>query len=147
MRFRYMAFLVALLAGCYVYKPVGTGSPPSGRQVRLTLTDAGTANLAAELGPSVEAVGGRLTSDSGAAYLLALSETRKRNGVEIDWRGEEVSMSKSFVATLEQREFSRTRTAVLSAGVVSAIVVAVRAFLGPVNNFGGAPPKPGPTPR
>lgn len=147
MRLRHIAFLLPLLAGCYVYKPVGMTSPPNGRNVRLTLTDAGTANLAAELGPSIEAVGGRFTSDSGDAYLLAVSDTRKRNGVEIDWRGEQVSISKSLVATLQQREFSRTRTAAVTAGVIAGIVVAVDAFLGSVSTFGGAPPKPGPGPR
>jgi hypothetical protein len=147
MRLRHIYFLVPLLAGCYAYEPVLTTSPPIGQPVRLTLTDAGSVNLAAELGPSVEAVGGKLLDDSGNAYLLALSESRKRNGMEIDWRGEQVSISKSLIADIRQRQFSRGRTAVLSAGLVAALVVLERAFWGPGGVFGGGPPGPGPGPK
>ena len=51
MRVCSIALLVPLLAGCYVYSPVSAASSPAGIPVRLTLTDAGTANLAPELGP------------------------------------------------------------------------------------------------
>jgi hypothetical protein len=147
MRFRYIAFLVALLAGCYVYEPVTTASTPTGRPVRLTLTDAGTTNLASELGPSVEAVGGKLIGNTSDAYVLALSDSRKRNGVEIDWRGEQVSISKSLVATIQQRQFSRTRTTFVTVGLIAALLVARQTLWGPGGVFGSAPPGPGPGPQ
>lgn len=147
MQFRYIFFFVPLLAGCYQYEPVQTTSSPVGQPVRLTLTEAGSVNLAAELGPSVEAVGGRLLGDSGSAYVVALSESRKRNGMEIDWRGEQVSISKSLVADIRKRQFSPTRTGLLSAGVVTALVVLERAFWGPGGVFGGGPPGPGGGPK
>ena len=139
MQLRKFFLLVPVLAACYEYQPV-VASPPIGQPVRLTLTDAGTANLAAELGPAVEAVAGKLMGDSANAYLVALSESRKRNGIEMDWRGEQVSISKSLVANFQQRQFSPTRTAVLSAGVVSALVILQRAFWGPTGAFGSGPP-------
>lgn len=147
MQLRYIFFFAPLLAGCYEYEPVQTTSSPVGQPVRLTLTEAGSVNLAAELGPSVEAVGGKLLEDSGNAYVVALSESRKRNGMEIDWRGEQVSISKSLVADIRKRQFSRTRTGLLSAGVVTALVVLERAFWGPGGVFGGGPPGPGPGPK
>ena len=136
-----------MLAGCYVYRPVGTSVPPTGHQLRLTLTDAGTAILAPQLGPSVEAVGGRLIQDSSDAYVLSVVETRKRNGVEMSWLGEQVSISKSVVATVQRREFSRTRTALVTLGVIAGIAGAREAFWGPGGVFGGAKPGPGPGPR
>lgn len=147
MRLRHTAILVLLLAGCYVYAPVGMGPPPTGRPVRLTLTDAGTVNLASELGPSVEAVGGKLIGNTADAYVLALSDSRKRNGIEIDWRGEQVSISKSLVATVQQRQFSRGRTALVAGGVVAAMLVARQTLWGPGGVFGSASPGPGPGPR
>lgn len=147
MRLRHIFFLVPLVAGCYEYEPVVTTSSPIGQPVRVTLTEAGSVNLAAEIGPSVEAVGGKLLDDSGSAYLLALSESRKRNGMEIDWRGEQVSISKSLVADIRQRQFSRTRTGFLSAGVITALVVLERAFWGPGGVFGGGPPGGGQGPK
>jgi predicted NBD/HSP70 family sugar kinase len=113
----------------------------------LTLTDAGTANLAAELGPSVAAVGGRLVNDSGDAYVLALSESRKRNGMEIDWRGEQVAINKSLVASIQQRQFSRTRTAFVGAGLIGGVLLARQILWGPGGVFGGSSPGPGPGPR
>jgi uncharacterized protein YwbE len=126
---------------------VTTASAPTGQPVRVTLTDAGSVNLAPALGPSVEEVGGKLLKDSGDAYLLALSESRKRNGMEMDWRGEQVSISKSLVASIQLRQFSRTKTGFLTAGVVAALVILERSFWGPGGVFGGAPPGPGPTPK
>ncbi|HMI43217.1 MAG TPA: hypothetical protein VK516_06300 [Gemmatimonadaceae bacterium] len=147
MRFGHIALLVPLLAGCYVYQPVTTASPPTGRPVRLTLTDAGTANLASELGPAVEAIGGKLIDNTADSYVVALSESRKRNGTEIDWRGEQVSISKSLVAGIQQRQFSRARTAVVAGGVIAVLLVARQALWGPGGVFGGGPPGPGPGPK
>ncbi len=147
MRLRHIVVFFPLLAGCYVYQPVGMATPPPGRPVRLTLTDAGTASLASELGPSVEAVGGKLVGNTADAYVLALSDSRKRNGAEIDWRGEQVSISKSLVATIQQRQFSRGRTALVAGGVVAALLVARQTLWGPGGVFGGGGPGPGPGPR
>ncbi|HEX6626447.1 MAG TPA: hypothetical protein VF105_00700 [Gemmatimonadaceae bacterium] len=147
MELRHILLLVPLLAGCYEYEPIRTTSSPVGQPVRLTLTDAGSVNLAAEIGPSVEALGGKLLDDSGNAYLVALSESRKRNGIEMDWRGEQVSISKSLVADIQQRQFSRTRTGVLSAGLVTALVLLERAFWGSGGVFGGGPPGGGTGPK
>jgi hypothetical protein len=144
MRHRKIVLLIPLLAGCYVYQPVVTDSRPVGKPVRLTLTDLGTANLASELGPSVEAVGGKLLNDSSDAYVLALSESRKRNGMEIDWRGEQVSIAKSLVGNIQQRQFSRTRTAVVVVGVIAAMFVARETLWGPGGVFGSDRPGRGP---
>jgi hypothetical protein len=142
-----IAVLIPLLAGCYVYKPVGTATPPAGQQLRLTLTDAGTANLASQLGPSVTAVGGTLVEDSASEYVLSLVETRKRNGIETSWLGERVSIPKSVVATVHRREFSRTRTALVTVGTVGGMILARSVFWGAGGVFGGPKPGPGPGPQ
>ena len=140
MSFRHIILFPLCLGGCYEYQPLVTSSAPIGQPVRVTLTETGSANLAAELGPSVEAVGGTLVGDSANAYLVALSESRKRNGIEMDWRGEQVSISKPLVADIKQRQFSPVRTTFLSVGLVTALVVLERAFWGPGGAFGSNPP-------
>ncbi len=147
MQLRRVIWIVPFLAGCYEYKPVTTASAPTGQPIRLTLTDAGSADLAPALGPSMEEVGGKLLNASGDAYVVALSDSRKRNGMEIDWRGEEVSISKSLVASIQLRKFSPARTGFLTAGVVGALVILQRSFWGPGGVFGGGPPGRGPTPQ
>jgi hypothetical protein len=141
--------LVALpvFTGCYTYKPV-VGAPPTPRErIRLTLSDSGAVSLASQLGPATEEVSGRLTADSGGAYLLSVLATRRRGGLEIDWRGEQVAVPRVFVARAEQRRFSRARTVLASVGLVVAAAAAREAFWGPGGAFGGAPPGGGPAPR
>jgi hypothetical protein len=147
MQLRRFLWIVPLLAGCYEYQPVTTASAPTGEPIRLTLTDAGSADLAPSLGPSMEEVAGKLLNSSGDAYVVALSESRKRNGMEIDWRGEEVSISKSLVASVQLRKFSATRTTFLTAGIVGALVILQKSFWGSGSMFGGGPPGRGPTPQ
>jgi hypothetical protein len=88
-----------------------------------------------------------LIDNTAEAYVVALSESRKRNGIEIDWRGEQVSISKSLVASIQQQQFSRGRTAVVAGGVIAALLVARQALWGPGGVFGGGPPGPGPGPK
>jgi hypothetical protein len=139
--------LPLLLAGCYVYRPMTATFSPTADRVRLTLTDAGTANLAAQLGPSTVELSGRLVHDSADAYLVSVLGTRARSGIEAGWRGEQVSVPRSLVAHAEERHFSRTRTVLVSLGAVVAVLAAREAFWGPGGVFGGAPPGSGPGPR
>ena len=137
-----------LLVGCYVYQPVADVSPAPGQRVRLTLTDSGTANLAAELGPSTELLSGRLLSDSTGGYLVSVSGTQKRGGVETGWKGEQVIVPQPYVARFEQRRFSRTRTILMGVATVAAGFVVRQAFWGPgIGGFGGGGPGGGPGPR
>ena len=147
MRRRSTLLLPLLLAGCYVYRPMTSAAPPAGERVRLTLTDAGTADLAAQLGPSTVELSGLLVQDSADVYLVSVLGTRARSGIEAGWRGEQVTVPRSLVAQAEQRHFSRTRTALASAGAIVAVLFAREAFWGPGGVFGGAPPGGGPGPR
>ena len=144
---RLTLLLPLLLAGCYVYRPVTGTVPPPGERVRLTLTDAGTADLAAQLGPSTVELSGQLVYDSADAYLISVLGTRARSGIEAGWRGEQVTVPRSLVAHVEQRHFSRTRTVLMSVGAIVAVIAAREAFWGPGGVFGGAPPGSGPGPR
>ena len=141
--------LVALpvLAGCYVYRPVPVTTPPIGSEVRLTLTDLGTANLAAQVGPSTEALAGRLVGDSAESYLVSLLGTRQRSGIEIGWRGERVSVPRPLVARVEERRFSRKRTVFMTVGLVAGAFLAREAFWGPGGFWGSAGPGRGPVPQ
>jgi hypothetical protein len=115
--------------------------------VRLALTDSGAVGLAAQLGPATEEVSGRLVRDSAGAYVLSVLGTRRRGGIETDWRGEYVAVPRAFVARAEARRFSRRRTALAGVALVAATLGARAAFWGPGGVFGGAPPGGGQGPR
>jgi hypothetical protein len=139
--------LIPLLAGCYVYRPVTGTLPETSDRIRFALTDSGTALLAAQLGPSTVELSGRLIGSSGDSYVVSVLETRARNGIEADWRGEQVMIHRSFVAHADQRRFSRSRTVLMGVGTVVVALGARAAFWGPGKVFGGGGPGPGPGPR
>ena len=147
MRITKFSLLLVLLAGCYSYRPLTTAAPVPGRQIQLALTDSGTANMAALLGPSTGFVAGRLVSDSAQTYLVSVDETRKRNGSFTDWQGENVSIPRSYVAGIQERQFSASRTAVVGVGAVAILVGLRSALWGTGGVFGGAKPGPTPGPR
>jgi hypothetical protein len=139
--------LVPLMAGCYAYRPAVGGNPVPGERVRFVLTDSGTANMAAQLGPSTEALAGLVIDQPPGNYLVSVLSTRRRNGVETDWAGEQVTLPRPLVATVEQRHFSRSRTVFASAAIVLGLAIVREAFWGTGGTFGGSPPGGGPGPR
>jgi hypothetical protein len=80
-------------------------------------------------------------------YVVSVAETRKRNGIEMSWLGEQVEISKGIVATVQRREFSRTRTALVTIGTIAGMVVARAALWGPGGVFGSSRPGPRPDPE
>ena len=147
MRRATLLFIPLVTASCYVYRPVTGTVPATADRMRFTLNDAGTAGLASQLGPSTVELSGRLVADAGDAYLVSVASTVARNGVEADWRGEQVAVPRTFVDRVDQRRFSRTRTVLMVVGAITAALAAREAFWGPGGVFGGAPPGPGPGPR
>jgi hypothetical protein len=115
--------------------------------VRLTLTDSGAVSLASQLGPATEEVSGRVLTDSTGAYVVSVHGTRRRDGVESDWKGERVTVPRILVARAEERRFSGKRTMLASLAIIAAAIAAREAFWGPGGVFGGAPPGGGPPPR
>lgn len=144
---RLVLLALPVVAGCYVYRPAPVTAPPIGAEVRLTLTDLGTANMAAQVGPSTEALAGKLVDDSAGHYLVSLLGTRQRSGIEVGWRGERVSVPSTLVARVEERRFSRKRTVLMTIGLVAGTFLAREAFWGPGGFWGSAGPGRGPVPQ
>ena len=138
---------LASVTGCYGYRPVSAVEAPTGRRVRVTLSDAGTTELAAHVGPSTATISGRVIQNAADAYVVSVLETRTRAGREADWDGEHVSIPRHLVRQLEERHFSRKRTVVATIGLVALVAVVREAFWGPGGTFGGAPPGGNPGPR
>jgi len=113
--------------GCYGYYAPVTADL-SGRRIQTSLTDAGSAALAPRLGRDIETVEGTLQEDSAGFYLLSVLETTRRDGVESDWRGEQVPISHNFVSTVKERRFSRSRTALFVVLSAAGMIATKQAF-------------------
>ncbi len=118
--------LPALAAACHSYTPI-TGAAPVGARVAARLTDQGTSEMARFVGPGAEMIEGQLLAAADSALTVSVATVRQRNGIESYWTGEHVTIARSYIATLEERQVSRPRTTVAAAGftlLVSAIAAA-----------------------
>ena len=128
---------VVALCGCYGYVAPPRGTSLVGKATELWLSDSGAVVLASQIGPSVEAITGRVVADSANGYVVALSSVRRRDGDETVWNGEHILVSRALITDAGTRQFSPSRT-VLFSGIVSAGLVAARmAFQGHGTGGGG----------
>ena len=117
-----------LASGCYGYYPA-TKPTPVGGEVQLTLSDSGAVVLSRQIGPSAEAIKGRFAADSANTYVMAVTGVRQRSGTDVDWKGERVVVPRPLIVKVEERRFSRARTAVFT-GVTVIGLVTLRQALG-----------------
>ena len=125
-----LGLITAVLSGCYEYLQVPVTPNLAGHEVQLSITDSGSLVLAPQVGYGIEAVDGKLISDSDMRYQVAVTSIRRRDGQESDWNGESVNIPHSLVSTIMERRFSRSRSALFAAATTMAMVVARRAFGG-----------------
>lgn len=140
---RIAPFAMLLLCACYVTTPVPSAPAPApGTKLHVELTDAGATSLAQYLGPNVNYVDGRLLGESDTTMSLSVSGLTFRSGEEQYWKGENVSLPHSAIATIQQKKVSWWRSTLLAGGVIAGIasigLVAGTASGGPRHS--GPPP-------
>jgi len=124
--------------GCHVGAPLMTPRPAAGTRVQVTLTDAGSAAMAAQLGPSRVELVGDVTSTNDSSLVIAVRAVTNRRGIEELWVGEQATVPRSAIAAISTRTVSRGRSIVLAL-LTSAVIVALGAAIG----NGGTGPEPG----
>lgn len=126
MRSAYRWVGVALLfaaSACYKSVPLETSTPPVGQTVSFIISDQGRVGLGERLGPGIARIEGRMLGTEGDQYLVSVFRTAALGGATSVWSGEEMRLDRNFVARLEGRELSKTRTWV-AAGLVTSVLVA-----------------------
>jgi hypothetical protein len=122
MLMRIAPFAMLLLCACYVTTPVPSAPAPApGTKLHVELTDAGSMSLAQYLGPNVNYVDGRLLGESDTTMSLSVSGLTFRSGLEQYWKGENVSLPHSAIATIQQKKVSWWRSSLLAGGVIAGI--------------------------
>jgi hypothetical protein len=132
-KFRLIAVIAASTGmgatACYGYYQPSTPDL-AGREVQLSITDSGSIVLAPQVGSRIEAVEGKVISDSDMRYQIAVTGIRRRDGQESDWNGEYVNIPHAIVSTVMERRFSRARTTLFAIATTFAMVTAKHAFGG-----------------
>lgn len=134
-----LSALGLLLVGCYTLQPTGGVAPELGTGIALDINDQGRVGLGQLVGPEISQIEGRLLARDSAEYEVAVTTIHLLRGGEQVWRGEKVRIKSSYVSTVYERQFSKTRTVMASAAAV--------AILGAIFGqkiLGGGPASPDP---
>jgi hypothetical protein len=124
--------LPILAAGCYYYMPLARPDPMAGTYLQVMLTDSGTSHFWPYLGPDVGNLRGRLVNADNQAIALSVDAVDLRHGQVLTWKGETVNLGREYVARLDERHLSKSRTVLITAGSVLALIATFTAF----DNFG-----------
>lgn len=140
-----LGFLVGVANGCYTYPPAPS-PPATGSRVALQLNDVGRVGMAGRIGASADEIEGVVEAVSDSAVSLRVVSVEYLNGQVNRWSGEPVVVSRAFVNTVRERQYSRSRTFMsiaAGAGVVIAFI-ATRVLLGSGSTEREPPPGPEP---
>jgi len=119
--------MVSQLA-CYEYHAITMANAPVGHPVRLTLTDRGTVELAALIGPQITALDGQVVVPGDSVVRLRVSSVINRVGYTTTWSGEEVRVPSTYVASIERRSLNRRKSWVAGGLSVAAVAAIGGAF-------------------
>jgi hypothetical protein len=136
--------LLMLDAGCHYYQPLQT-APQPGTYLQVMLTDSGTSHFWPYLGPDVGDLRGRLITAEQQALALSVESVEQRHGQVLSWKGETVTLGREYVARLQERRLSKSRTVLIAAGSVSALIATLSVFtnlgIGAGGGGGGGHPR------
>lgn len=125
--------LIAVLSlnACYATRPVA-GAPAPETRVVLELNDRGRLEYGDRIGPSVREVEGVVQSASDSSYVVRIASVRYLNGRMDRWSGEPFAFSTTNLGRVQERELSRSRTALVAAAVTAGVAV----LIGTINLLG-----------
>lgn len=138
------AAMAALLAACYVQRPLSSPVPQPATRIVVLITDTGRVELANKIGPGATAVEGVVMSADDAAWDLQVLRVDYRGGTSQQWTGERVSFPRYTLTNASERSLNRKRSWLMALAITGTAFVAAKAFgvLGWGGSPGGEPPPP-----
>ena len=142
-----MAALVS--PACFKYQTIQPSAVQPEEEVRVRITDDAAVRLAGHYGSITQRLDGQLTPLSSDSLLLAIWIGKNYVGTSFENAYQRLSLGRQEVIEISRREFSRTRTALVTAGVVGVLAIIANrvGFLEnpnpPSGDGRGEPPDPG----
>lgn len=135
-----------LNTACYTYDPRSPSDILPGQNVVVTVNNLGRVALAADLGDDVATAEGDLTSSDTAGIHMRVTDVNYLSGTSSPMPGVQVTIPSNSFVSVSTKQFSRSKTAVVVAGIGAALIAAIKAF-GIIGSGNGSPtPKPGSPP-
>lgn len=144
--FRATGAALALAAtACATYRPA-VAPLAAAQNVRIQLTEDGTAALDGAIGKNVGTIDGEVTKASADTIWLTIASLRQRDGNVLFSQGTNVAVAKAHVATTAVRGISRTRSLLVAAATAVAAGAIVASVKGGGGGVGSGGPPPGSAP-
>lgn len=140
LRRRVVAAALLVSTACYSHRPVIGQTLPAGAQIIISINDAGRAALGGQLGPEISDIEGRLISKDSAEYVMAVSQLLLLRGGRQVWSGERIRVKTEFISIVNEKRFSKTRTAMVSGLAVGAVALLFQQGLLGIVSRGNDPP-------
>ena len=152
-RARCCAALTVLLAAlvspaCFKYQAIQPSAVHPEEEVRVRITDAAAVRLAGHYGSITQRLDGQLTPLSEDSLMLAIWIGKSYVGTSFENARQRLSLGRQEVLEISRRQFSRTRTALVTTGVVGVLAIIANrvGFLEnpnpPAGDGRGEPPDP-----
>ncbi|MGH7447787.1 MAG: hypothetical protein ACREK1_06410 [Longimicrobiales bacterium] len=110
--------------GCYMYRPAAVTELEAGEEVRVTLSEQ--ASRAALPGaPDARRVEGRFTEATPDSLTISVWIGAAYRGTPFESTYQHVALPRLQVVAVEDRQLSKSRTALVAAGVVAIIVTMI----------------------
>jgi hypothetical protein len=116
---------VALLVGaaantaCYTYVPISLGTVQSKEDVRVRVTESAATRLSKELGAFSREIDGQIAREGSDSVSVDVSIDKSYRGTTVGTTTQTLFLGRSEVVEVRKREFSRSRTVLVTAGTVA----------------------------
>ncbi len=135
-----------LTTACYTYDPRSPGEVTPGQHIVVTVNNVGRVALTADLGDDIATVEGDLTSSDTAGIHMRVTEATYLSGTATEMAGVPVTIPTSAIVSVTTKQFSRSKTVAVVAGIGALLIAAITAF-GLIGSGNGGPVgKPTPPP-
>src|SRR5215831_14328083 len=135
--------------GCYSYVPISMAAVEPKQEVRVRVTPEAAARLSKELGVFSTQLEGEFTREGADSVSVGVPIDRSYNGNTIGTTTQLLFLGRSEVVEVRKREFSRSRTVLMSAGTAvgfGLLAVGVKQLVDPNGPSDSQPPPPPPPP-
>ncbi|MGH9887297.1 MAG: hypothetical protein ACREBE_17345 [bacterium] len=105
-------------AACYTYAPVPFTAVAPKEDVRVRVTEDAAVRLAKDLGTFSSEIDGQLAPEGRDSISLGVAIDRTYRGTTIGSSTQQLFLARSEVLEVRRREFSRSRTVLLTAGTL-----------------------------
>jgi hypothetical protein len=136
------AALIAV-AGCVAYTPVQLRDSRAGYNVRVSLSDQGSVDLAPKIGVRARQVEGTLQQASDSSVVLSIRRVTREGGGDDTYDSLVVPIPASDIATLERSRTSVSRSVLTASAIVVTALLAAKGAGDIGGGKGGGPPPVG----